>query len=93
MRNDLKSGAFDNFIRKLTPLLTNLMELYLASIGKDVRQNGVDSRGKWVLENMPDEWRTILDREFYPVFKGGYLAARRILRCNPLHPGGYDPVP
>ncbi len=27
------------------------------------------------------------------VARGGLLAGRRILRCNPWHPGGDDPVP
>ena len=29
----------------------------------------------------------------YGPFKGGWMAVKRISRCHPMNPGGYDPVP
>ena len=35
----------------------------------------------------------IIAIEEYGSIKGTYLTIKRIIKCNPYHEGGYDPVP
>ena len=56
---------------------------------------------KWISRFLPSSCRfypscseyTFQAIEKYGVLQGGWMGVRRIGRCHPFHPGGFDPVP
>jgi putative membrane protein insertion efficiency factor len=62
---------------------------------------GVGAYRRWVSPALPPRCRFHPTCSAYAVeaigthgaVRGGALAAWRVLRCHPFHPGGYDPVP
>ncbi|MGB7603981.1 MAG: membrane protein insertion efficiency factor YidD [Lutisporaceae bacterium] len=70
------------FMKKTLIFIIRLYQIFLSPLlGKNCRFVPTCSR------------YAILAIERYGAMTGTRLAVKRILRCHPFHPGGFDPVP
>ncbi len=72
-----------NFPRRAVLWLIRFYRRYLSPLKKYPTCRFIPTCSEYALEAVSK----------YGVLKGGYLAFRRLLRCHPFHPGGYDPLP
>ena len=69
----------------MTRLLMGLIRLYQATISRVV-----PSSCRFYPSCSQYGYEAI---QKYGALRGSWMAVKRIGRCHPFHPGGYDPVP
>jgi putative membrane protein insertion efficiency factor len=69
-------------------LASTLVRLYQVLLSPWIAALGVRCR---FVPSCSEYGRVAFQR--HGLLRGGYLLLRRLLRCHPLHPGGWDPVP
>jgi uncharacterized protein len=85
MTSGRHSGALPWGARPLTALVLALIRFYRAAISP-----WLPSACRYLPTCSQYAYQAV---ERHGPLRGGWLALRRLFRCHPLHPGGYDPVP
>jgi putative membrane protein insertion efficiency factor len=76
-----KINFFSDILGKFLVLLVRIYQLFISPLtGPSCRFYPTCS-----------EYAIVAVQRYGP-FKGAFMGIRRILRCNPWNPGGYDPV-
>jgi hypothetical protein len=81
------SSIHDSIYLKSLMLTKSDTETAISNSKRNFKLNNVSTERSFTNDN------SIEAIEKYGALKGGILALRRIIRCNPFSKGGYDPVP
>ncbi len=80
---DVKSGGKGNVAKKFVLFLLHGYRKYLSPLKGAPSCRFYPTCSQYAVDAVTK----------YGALKGSWMAFRRILRCHPYHPGGYDPVP